>query len=459
MRKSIRAPLPPERITMDFLREHQLSLMLIMSGMCGILAVMTLIAKALPRKTKQVLASMELSAMMLLLFDREAYIFRGDVSRLGYYMVRVSNGMVFFLSLLITFLVTRFLSVIYLNECKLERLPKQLIFADGLFCVGAVLLLVSQFTGLYYTFDENNNYQRSPLYSLCLVIPLLMVILQEWSLINNRKRMTKGVAVSVMICIAMPTVASVLQIFTYGISLTNLTVAFVVIVFYTYSLVYLGNAAERAKQHELEYYKRAKEKEAALFEQTTEALANAIDAKDKYTRGHSSRVAAYSKRIAKAAGLPDKYCDQVYFAALLHDVGKIGVSHSILNKTEALTDEEYEQIKAHSILGDQILSTIKQAPFLATGARHHHERFDGSGYPDGLSGVDIPKIARIIAVADAYDAMTSHRSYREPLDREAVRKEFESGMGTQFDPGFAEIMLCLMDDDEKQNDAAESDAE
>ena len=433
--------------------------MLVLSGMCGILAVMTLVAKTLPRKTKFVLMSMELSAMLLLAFDRYSYIFRGDTSRLGYYMVRVSNGMVFFLSLLITFLVTRFLSVIYLNECKLKRLPKQLVVADVLFAVGVALLFISQFTGLYYTFDENNNYERSPFYALCLAIPLMMIILQEWTLINNRKKITKGVLISIMICIALPTVASLVQIFTYGISLTNMTVAAVVIVFYTYSLIYLGNAAERAKQHELEYYKKSKEKEAALFVQTTEALASAIDAKDKYTHGHSSRVALYSKRIAKKAELPDSFCDQVYFAALLHDVGKIGVSRSLLNKVEALTDEEFEQIKSHSLYGDQILSTIKQAPFLAEGARHHHERFDGSGYPDGLSGVDIPKIARIISVADAYDAMTSHRVYRAPLDRETVKEELRKGMGTQFDPIFAEIMLDIMEEDEKENGAADRNAD
>ena len=433
--------------------------MLIMSGMCGILAVMTFVTKTLPRKTKYVLSSMELSAMLLLIFDRYAYTFRGDESLLGYYMVRVSNGMVFFLSLVIPFLVTRFLSVIYLNECKLERLPKQLILADCSFYLGVVLLFISQFTGLYYTFDEDNNYQRSTLYPLCLVIPLLIVILQEWSLINNRKRINKRIVISMMICIVLPSIASVVQIFTYGVSLINMTVAFVVIVFYTYSLVYLGNAAERAKRHELEYYKKAKEKEAALFEQTTEALANAIDAKDKYTHGHSSRVAFYSKSIAKKAGLPDSYCSQVYFAALLHDVGKIGVSHSILNKAGSLTDEEFQQIKSHPIYGDQILSTIKQAPFLATGARHHHERFDGTGYPDGLAGANIPKIARIVAVADAYDAMTSHRSYREPLDKETVKKEFERGMGTQFDPYFAKIMIELMEEDEKKNGDAKSDAD
>ena len=243
----------------------------------------------------------------------------------------------------------------------------------------------------------------------------------------------------------MPTVASVIQTFAYGVSLINMTIAVVVVVYFTYALNFMNEASDRARAHELEYYKKAQQKEAAIFGQTVEALANAIDAKDKYTRGHSTRVAVYSKRIAKEAGLPDKTCDKVYFAALLHDVGKIGVSNTILNKVGTLNDDEIKQIKTHPQLGDQILSTIKQAPFLSIGAHYHHERYDGTGYPDGLAGDEIPEIARIIAVADAYDAMTSVRSYRNPLEKDQVREELTRGMGTQFDPRFAAVMLRIMD--------------
>ena len=433
---------------MDFIRTFQLDVMLIMCGMCGILAVMTLVTKSLPLKTKLILAAMEVSAMLLLVFDRLSYLYRGNESKLGFVMVRIGNGMVYFTSLLIPYLVTRYLADLFINEAKTPGVPKQLFAADILFFVGAILLLVSQFTGLYYTFDEYNNYQRAPLNFICYFVPFLIVLLQEWAIIKHKKKIKRGLANSMIICIALPTIASVLQIFTYGVSLINLTTAAVVIVFYTYALNYISEVAERAKTHELEYYKEAQKKEAALFEQTTEALANAIDAKDKYTRGHSSRVALYSSRIAKAAGLTEKECEQVYFAALLHDVGKIGIDNDIINKVGKLSEEEFDKIKEHPILGEQILSSIKQAPFLSVGAHHHHERYDGQGYPDGLAGEDIPKIARIIAVADAYDAMTSVRSYREPLSKEQVKEELENGAGTQFDPEFARIMLDIMDKDE-----------
>ena len=184
-----------------------------------------------------------------------------------------------------------------------------------------------------------------------------------------------------------------------------------------------------------------------LFVQTAEALAGAIDAKDRYTNGHSHRVAEYSLRIAKEAGKSEEECERVYFAALLHDVGKIGVPIEILSKKGKLTDEEFEQIKKHPVIGSQILSSIKQSPWLSIGARYHHERYDGKGYPEGLKGKEIPEIARIIAVADAYDAMTSNRSYRSAIPQHIVREELVKGTGTQFDPEFAGIMIRMVDED------------
>lgn len=181
--------------------------------------------------------------------------------------------------------------------------------------------------------------------------------------------------------------------------------------------------------------------------ETAEALASAIDAKDKYTHGHSTRVAEYSRSIARKAGKPESECRSIYLSALLHDVGKIGIPNSIINKEGKLTDEEYEIIKTHPVIGTQILANITQTPHISDGAHYHHERYDGKGYPEGLSGKDIPDIGRIIAVADAYDAMTSNRSYRETLSQEVARAEIEKGIGTQFDPEYGKIMLELIDAD------------
>lgn len=177
------------------------------------------------------------------------------------------------------------------------------------------------------------------------------------------------------------------------------------------------------------------------------ALAYTIDAKDRYTSGHSQRVANYSMELAKRMGKSAEEQRLVYYAGLLHDVGKIRVPEDVINKPGKLTEEEFNQIKMHPISGYHILKDIYEDNRIAIGARYHHERYDGNGYPNGLAGENIPEIARIIGVADAYDAMASNRSYRAALPQEVVRSEIENGRGGQFDPVVADIMLQMMDED------------
>ena len=195
-----------------------------------------------------------------------------------------------------------------------------------------------------------------------------------------------------------------------------------------------------------EVERKTKENED-LFLDVVKSLTDSIDAKDKYTNGHSRRVAKYSREIAKRYGYNQKEQSDIYMMGLLHDVGKIGVPDTIINKTKALEPSEFEEIKKHPAVGAQILKNIKEMPELATGARWHHERYDGTGYPYGLAGDEIPEAARIIAVADAYDAMTSFRSYRKVIPQDKVREEFIKCSGTQFDPRFAEIMVNMIDED------------
>ena len=184
-----------------------------------------------------------------------------------------------------------------------------------------------------------------------------------------------------------------------------------------------------------------------LFLQIVRSLAAAIDTKDVYTKGHSSRVAEYSRMIAKRCGFSDARQDEIYMLALLHDVGKIGIPDGVLNKPGTLTDEEFALIKKHSGMGASILKNIENNPKFEQCAMHHHERYDGTGYPTGIKGTEIPEEARIIAVADAYDAMSSDRSYRSHLKQDDIRNELTLGMGTQFDPKFAEVMLSIVEED------------
>ena len=181
--------------------------------------------------------------------------------------------------------------------------------------------------------------------------------------------------------------------------------------------------------------------------QMVQSLANAIDAKDSYTNGHSTRVARYAGMIAEKMGYSGEQLERLRYAGLLHDIGKIGIPEEIINKPAKLTDEEYAIIKTHSAIGGSILKEITEIPEIAVGARWHHERYDGRGYPDHLAGEDIPELARIIGVADSYDAMTSNRSYRGLLPQEVVLDEVEKGKGSQFDPRIACVMIELIKND------------
>ncbi len=206
-----------------------------------------------------------------------------------------------------------------------------------------------------------------------------------------------------------------------------------------------NNRIDKFKQSEIEHLKEQQKFSQRLFEQTATALVSAIDAKDEYSKGHSQRVADYSEKIARLLGKSEEDCRKIYYAALLHDVGKIGISDNIINKDGEPTEEERLIIMQHPIIGEQILKSITEYPYLSIGARYHHERYDGKGYPEGLKGEDIPEVARIITVADTYDAITSSRSYRAALPQIVAREEIAKGAGTQFDPDMVRVMQQVID--------------
>ena len=427
------------------IQRYQADLMMVLSGVCGVMALFVHMTDTMSKTRKRALLFLELSAMFLLIADRHAYLYRGDTSTKGWWMVRISNFMVFFLTLAVIYFYNMYLIDLFTHEGKLTAVPKRLTVSRILVLIGMVLVIISQFTGLYYTFDEMNRYQRSPGFIVCYVIPLSVLTIQTTVIAQYYRRLRQSITLSLILFSGLAILSSILQVFMYGISLNNITIVLVAALLYIFVLRDLNKEVEHARVQEIEHYKEQQKKEHALFEQTAEALASAIDAKDPYTHGHSARVAMYSTQIAREAGKSEEECEKVYFAALLHDVGKIGVPSAVINKPGRLTDEEFAQIKLHPVLGNQILSSIQQSPYLSIGAHYHHERYDGRGYPTGLKGEDIPEIARIIAVADSYDAMTSKRSYRDPIPQQTVREELVKGIGTQFDPYYAKIMIHLVD--------------
>lgn len=220
----------------------------------------------------------------------------------------------------------------------------------------------------------------------------------------------------------------------FWIVLAIVVITFLILV----NILYIKHKTKKMIQRQNEY------KEITL--ESIEAIARTIDAKDHYTNGHSLRVGFYAREIAKEMGFKQQDVENIYYAALLHDIGKIAVPDKILNKPGHLSDDEYVVIQTHTVEGAKILSSISTIPNITYGAKYHHEKYDGSGYPDGLKGDEIPLVARIICCADCYDAMATKRVYKEPYLTNKIIEEFVKCSGTQFDPEIAKVVIKLINE-------------
>ena len=189
-------------------------------------------------------------------------------------------------------------------------------------------------------------------------------------------------------------------------------------------------------------------KDEKTIMETMQVIADFVDAKDEYTKGHSTRVASYSKKIALKMKMSEEEVRNLGYIALMHDCGKMGIPDNVLNKPGRLTDEEMSVMRTHTVLGGKVLNSITALEGMREGALYHHERYDGKGYPEGLSGENIPLCARIICVADSYDAMNSDRCYRKHLEKEDIIKELKDNYGKQFDPEIARVMVKMLKNNE-----------
>ena len=192
----------------------------------------------------------------------------------------------------------------------------------------------------------------------------------------------------------------------------------------------------------IELYRQQRE----LLEGIIRALISSIDAKDPYTCGHSDRVARISVRLAQQLKCEPSLVEAIYLSGLLHDIGKIGIDDAVLRKPGKLTDEEYEHIKTHVTVGHRILRDLRKLDEVLPVVLHHHESWDGKGYPRRLGPEEMPLSARIVAVADAYDAMASNRPYRQGMPMEKIESIFRSGAGQQWDPAIVEALMDALDD-------------
>ena len=416
---------------------------------CLILLFYQLIERRSNNKSNKWFTFMVLCNSAMLVGDLCDWTLGGIPGAFPYYAQGIFSIVVYFAaSGLLLFSLYGWL-ISYIRQ-KIDISPNWLRVGIALSAIQVLIALAAPIIRIAYI-DADNYYQRGKLFPLTQVCPYIVYVLSFYLMIRYRRAFKKRERIYLGIFIVIPLFAELIQVMTYKYSTLNVACSLGLIMVFTFiqserklddEYKVRGQIIDENKRlEELQQYQEN------LSSQLIDVLCSTVEAKDQYTRGHSQRVAQYAREIMYRMGGDEKVLQEVYYIGLLHDVGKISIDDSIINKKGRLTEEEYEQIKLHTVAGYQILKHVDVIPDLAIGARWHHERYDGTGYPNGLAGDNIPLIARIISVADAYDAMTSNRSYHKIMPQSVVREEISRGMGRQFDPAIARIMLEMIDED------------
>ncbi|MBP3754018.1 MAG: HD domain-containing protein [Lachnospiraceae bacterium] len=430
----------------EFWLSLQLNIMLALSGICCAMAFLLLMTKVLTPKRKAFLVTLELSTFFILIFEHQAYMYEGEPGTTAYVMVCLGNFVVFFLNTVLSFVFNLYVWTVLIEDAG-ENAPKRLKAAAVFAILSGVFLIINLFTGWIYSVDASNMYHRGALFIINYLFVFMGPILDLTVVVQYRKKISKKLVKSFLLFIIVPIAAGIIQAVKYGVSLISMSLAVVSIFLYTFAYEDINDKVVDAKDSEVEHLKINQSKIENLFEQTIKAFVNAIDARVDYAEGHSVRVADYAYMLAQMNGKSEEECKDIYQAALLHDVGKIGIPDEILKKDSDLTEEEVDTMRQEPLIGERILSGISGYPGLLLGAKYHMERYDGSGFPVGLKGNEIPEAARIIAIAECYDSMTTRNSYREPLPQSVVREEFIKESGYKYDPLYTGIMLQLIDSD------------
>lgn len=433
----------------EFIRTYQLNMMLLLCGACGMMAILLLITKFMDKKMKWTLIAMEVIAFALLWFDRLAYIYAGDTSHKGYVMVRLSNCAVFVLTSGVVFAFNIYLKNLLgvEKENKAKITSKRLDVVGVVSFFGMVLAVIGAFTNLYYYFDATNTYHRGRGFLIAYIIPIICPIVQYTVIRQYKKFFSRLIYLSMILYIFVPIICGILQIFTYGISIVNMSMVAVSVSLYIFAYLDINDTVEHAHNLELQNMQGEQKRMQRLFDQTAKAFVSAVEKKDDFAKGNAVKVAEYARKITARCGFDEDHCEKAYYAALLHDVGLIGIPDSVIKNEEDPGKWDIETFRQKPVIGKEILENIKEYPFLSDGAYYSHERYNGTGYPEGLKGEDIPVIARIIAVADAYVTMTSRKRYRDAKPEFVAREAFVKGAGIEFDPEFAGIMVKIIDEE------------
>lgn len=431
----------------EFIREYQLNIMLLLCGACAMMAILLLITRFLDKRRKWSLFLMEIVAFFLLWFDRLAYVYAGDVSRKGYIMVRVSNCAVFLLTSAVVFSFNIYLKNL-LADIKDRQIKSIRLNVVGIIAFfGMVLAVIAAFTNFFYYFDASNRYHRARGFLVAYIIPIICPIVQYTVIRQYKKYLSKLIYTSLVLYIFVPIACGIIQIFAYGISLVNMAMVAVSVSLYIFTYLDINDAVERAHAVELQNMQGEHKRMQRLFDQTAKAFVSAVEKKDDFTKGNAVKVAEYARKLTARCGLDEDHCEKAYYAALLHDVGLIGIPDSVIKNEEDPSKWDIEAFRQKPVIGKEILSNITEFPFLSVGAYSSHERYNGTGYPEGLKGDDIPEIARIIAVADAFVTMTTKKRYRDAKPDFVAREAFVKGAGVEFDPEFAGLMVKIIDEE------------
>lgn len=435
----------------SFIRNHQLDIMLALCAICLMMAVLMLLTRFLPRKRKWILTGMEIIAVLLLGFDRFAYIYSGNPSATGYVMVRLSNFMVFFLTSAIVFWFNLYILDLLSREAKVTSIPGLLSFVGIASAIGMILAVVTVFTGLYYSFDSNNVYHRGRGFLIAYFIPVLCPIIQFLVIHKYRKYFSFYIYLSLMLYIFVPIVVGIIQIFAYGLSIVNMAMVLVSVSLYIFTYLDINDEVMRVHSQEIESLKEEQNIMKRLFNQTIDTFVSAMERRERSARGISEVTARFARKIAQASGMSEDDCDKVYYTAFLHNAGFASLPDKLVGKTENLTAEEQKIIKNIPVLSAEILSNIKEYPYLSHGALYVHEHYDGTGYPSALKGEQIPEISRIVAVAASYASMSVGSKNKKPVPSPVIREEFIKEAGSKYDPKFANIMVQLIDSETNKN--------
>lgn len=348
--------------------------------------------------------------------------------------------------------VCEYAAVQYVNVCINRTSKYNRIINKVVLILYAAIVVLNLWTGCLFSFSHH-VYEHGPLYVLMYVVLFYYVLNILVIAIKEKTRFTVKQRCANIVFVIISLFCAFLQGFIVPNVLLSFFGAAIAAMIMTFSLETpdYQNLEYLRKNLQLEVEKQTataverQKKIEVLSLQMIEALAQAIDAKDDYTKGHSTRVADYAVLLARKLGWQEEQIYNLRYMVILHDIGKIGIPDNVLKKPGALTDEEYVIIQSHTTIGGDILKNISNFKDGENIARQHHERYDGSGYPNRLKGEEIDENARLVCIVDAYDAMTSKRVYRKALPREVVRNELVKGRGTQFDPEMLDVFLEMFD--------------